>query len=135
MPDHDHRKEFFSRPHLWLIALAGVIVPRRLRADWRQEWEAELRSREALLADWDRLDWRNKFDLLRRSVGAFWDAICLQPRRQEDEMFQDLRYGYRMLLKNRGLTMVAIITWLAAADWRKLIGPMPTRPSSQFSSP
>ena len=27
--------------HLRLIALIGVIVPRRLRADWRQEWEAE----------------------------------------------------------------------------------------------
>jgi hypothetical protein len=32
---------------LWLIAVIGVIVPRRLRADWRQEWEAELRSRDA----------------------------------------------------------------------------------------
>ena len=32
------------KPHLWLIRLIGVIVPRRLRADWRQEWEAELRS-------------------------------------------------------------------------------------------
>ncbi len=31
---------------LWLIRAAGVIVPRRLRADWRQEWEAELRNRE-----------------------------------------------------------------------------------------
>ncbi|MGH9843649.1 MAG: hypothetical protein ACREEM_33345 [Blastocatellia bacterium] len=30
----------------WLIALIGVIVPQRLRADWRQEWEAELRYRE-----------------------------------------------------------------------------------------
>ena len=27
---------------LWLIRLIGVIVPGRLRADWRQEWEAEL---------------------------------------------------------------------------------------------
>jgi hypothetical protein len=27
---------------LWLIRLIGVIVPRRLRADWKQEWEAEL---------------------------------------------------------------------------------------------
>ena len=27
------------RPHLRLIALIGLIVPRRLRADWRQEWE------------------------------------------------------------------------------------------------
>ena len=41
---------------LWLIALIGVIVPRRLRADWRQEWEAELRYRETVLAEWDKLN-------------------------------------------------------------------------------
>jgi hypothetical protein len=29
------------RLHLRLIALIGVLVPRRLRADWRQEWEAD----------------------------------------------------------------------------------------------
>jgi hypothetical protein len=44
------------KPHLWLISLIGVIVPRRLRGDWRQEWEAELRYREMLLADWDKLN-------------------------------------------------------------------------------
>jgi len=26
---------------LWLIALIGAPVPRRLRADWRQEWKLE----------------------------------------------------------------------------------------------
>jgi hypothetical protein len=41
---------------IWLIALVGVIVPRRLRAGWRQEWEAELRYRETLLTQWDRLE-------------------------------------------------------------------------------
>jgi len=56
---------------LWLIVLIGVIVPRRLRADWKQEWEAELRYRELLLADWDKLNWKAKLDLLRRSLGAF----------------------------------------------------------------
>ena len=43
---------------LWLIRFVGLIVPRRLRADWRQEWEAELRCREALLAEWGELNWK-----------------------------------------------------------------------------
>src|SRR5215468_1903183 len=95
---------------LWLIRLIGVIVPLRLRANWRREWEAELRHREELLAEWDRLDWRSKSDLLQRSTSAFWDALWLQPKRLEDEMFQDLRYGARLLLKNPGGAAVAVIT-------------------------
>src|SRR6185436_11439184 len=96
--------------HLWLITLIGVIVPRRLRADWRQEWEAELRYRELMLAEWELLDWKNKLNLLRRSLGAFRDALWLQPQRWEDEMFQDLRFGVRLLVKNVGFTAVALIT-------------------------
>jgi putative ABC transport system permease protein len=96
--------------HLRLIRMIGVIVPRRLRADWRQEWEAELRYREVLLAEWDRLNGKAKLDLVRRSLGAFWDALALQPQRLEDEMFQDLRYGARMLLKHKGFTFVAALT-------------------------
>src|SRR5262249_10849285 len=105
----DRRNWRLSRPHLWLIRVIGVLVPRRLRADWRRGGEAELRYREELLAEWDRLDWGAKFDLLRRSVGAFWDALLLQPRRLEDEMFQDLRFGARMLLRQRAFTTAAII--------------------------
>jgi predicted permease len=95
---------------LWLIRAIGIIVPRRLRADWKQEWEAELRYRELRLAEWDNLNWRTKFDLLWRSLGALRDALWLQPQRLEDEMFQDLRYGLRMLLKHKWFTIVAVLS-------------------------
>src|SRR5262245_27681483 len=98
------------KPHLWLITFIGVIVPRRLRADWRQEWEAELRYRESLLGQWDNINWKTKLALLWHSLGAFMDALWMQPRRMEDEMFQDLRYGARMLLKNKGFSAVATLT-------------------------
>ncbi len=95
---------------LWLISLIGVIVPRRLRAEWKQEWEAELRYREQLLADWDKLNRQTKVDLLRRSLGAFRDALWLQQLRWEDEMIQDLRFGARMLLKKPAFTIIAVLS-------------------------
>jgi hypothetical protein len=93
-----------------LIALIGVIVPRRFRTRWRREWEAELEYREELLARWDRLDRRSRLALLWRSLGAFLDALWLQQLRWEDEMIQDLRFGLRMLLKHKGFSAVAVLT-------------------------
>jgi len=110
MPLLSRRKRLFTRPHLWLIRAIGVIVPRRLRADWRQEWEAELQCREELLADWARLDWRARLNLVRRSASAFRDALWMQSYRWEDAMIQDLRYGVRMLLKHKSFTAVAILS-------------------------
>src|SRR5262247_503852 len=62
MADTTRTKRF--RFWFWLIRFFGVIVPRRFRARFLQEWEAELEYREELLARWDRLDWHTKFELL-----------------------------------------------------------------------
>ncbi len=96
----------FSELHLWLIRVIGVLVPRRLRADWRREWEAELHHHESLLSQWR----RGKGELLRHSLGSVRDALWLQPKRWEDEMIQDLRFGVRMLLRHKGLTFVTVLS-------------------------
>src|SRR5262249_22871413 len=100
----------FSRPYYWLINFLGLTVPRRLRADWRQEWEAELHRRESVLAEWDKLTARTRAALFLRSLGAFTDALLLQPKRLEDEMLQDIRYGARMLWNKPGFSAVVVLT-------------------------
>jgi putative ABC transport system permease protein len=69
-----------------------------------------LRWRERQLEEWDKLDRKNKLALWWYSAGAFVDALWLQPKRWEDEMFQDLRFGARMLFKHKGFTFVAVLT-------------------------
>ncbi|HYP29039.1 MAG TPA: ABC transporter permease [Blastocatellia bacterium] len=102
-------KSYF-RPYLWLITLVSLLVPRRLRADWKREWRAELEHRESRLRQWQRLGARAKLELLGQSLGSLYDALWFQKHRLEDEMIQDLRYGMRMLFRSPVFTAVAVLS-------------------------
>jgi hypothetical protein len=81
-----------------------------------------LRYREELLVEWDKLGFRNKLDLLWHSLGAFVDALWLQPSRPEDEMFQDLRFDVRTK-HSRSTDFYLQLCTLAAL--RRCISPWP----------
>jgi putative ABC transport system permease protein len=68
------------RLHRWILVLAGRLVPKDTRAEWRQEWEAELAHREATLDAW-RTSGGGRHDLVGRTLGAFWDALWLRSSR------------------------------------------------------
>ena len=73
-------------------------MPRRLRADWRHEWKRSA-HREALLTDWDKLN--GKQNLIWFAAASAHSGCALASATQiGDEMFQDLRYGARMLRKH-----------------------------------
>jgi hypothetical protein len=86
------------KPNLWFVRIMRVLVPARWRADWTNGWNAELHHRES----------QGRAGSFRHSLGAFWDALAMQPRRLEEELIQDLRYGFRMLLHEPGFSILAI---------------------------
>ena len=98
------------RPHLWLVSLISRMVPRRFRSDWKEEWKAELVHRESVLARRSQSDWKARNDLIRRGLASFWDALAMQPRRLEEEFLQDIRYAVRLLIKQKAITAVAIVS-------------------------
>ena len=67
---------FRARPYLWLIRLIGVIVPRRLRPTGDRNGKLSY-NREAMLAEWDRLDWQTQLALAQheRFLGCEVDAV------------------------------------------------------------
>jgi hypothetical protein len=58
-----------------LLRCASWIVPLRLRADWRREWEAEVWHWGHFLFEFGRLSASAEQELLRHCRGAFADAL------------------------------------------------------------
>ena len=98
---------------LAIVRLFSGVVPRRVRRDWRMEWESEFRHRHESLAETDRLDWSSNMDLIRRALGALPDAAWVGRQFTLDaEIVHDLRHGVRML-RNSPLFALSSISILA----------------------
>lgn len=105
-----------SRLAFWLalriVRVVAMLVPAAVRADWRREWDAELRHRAALLCRRRNLTWRTNMDLISRALGSLPDAAWI--RRQftlDADAVHDAAHGVRMLLKTPGFTVIALLVF------------------------
>lgn len=82
-----------------IVGAAAWLAPASLRAEWRQEWHAELQA------------WTDdgRPDAVRHALGAWSDAGWLRQRQLADlSAFDDLRHGWRQLREHAGFAVVAI---------------------------
>ena len=94
---------------LALLRIFAALVPRAARADWRREWDAEIRHRWHLLEDRRDLTWRAQIDLVRRATGALPDAAWLRRQFTADaDVVHDVRHGLRMLWSSPAHSVAAV---------------------------
>jgi predicted permease len=104
------------RERRWLGVLLAVIdagrwlAPRSRRREWRRQWRADI---------WHEWQWitaqrrgiSGRAGIARRAAGAFRHAWLLRMHVRRVEMItQDLRYGWRQMLRRPGFTAVAVLT-------------------------
>jgi len=64
--------------HLGLLRGASWLVPQFQRAEWRQEWHAELWHVRRERAPQSAISWRAEREVTHFCLGAFQDALCLR---------------------------------------------------------
>jgi len=95
---------------LAIVRTFGIVVPAASRAEWRAEWDAEVRHRWQMLDRDQHLDWRTRMDLFRRAFGALPDAAWLRRQLTADaDLVHDAKHGVRLLLKSPSFTLSAVL--------------------------
>jgi len=103
-----------SRLAFWLaqriVRTVAMLVPAAIRADWRREWDAELRYRFAHVRRRPNFTWRMDMELIRRALGSLPDAAWI--RRQftlDADAVHDVVHRVRMLVKAPGFTAMTLL--------------------------
>src|SRR5262245_46322621 len=95
---------------LAVVDLGWWLAPPSRRREWRHQWRADL------MHEWR---WRtthprglgDRASLFPRAAGALRHAFWLRLHVRRLEMItQDLRYGWRLMLRKPGFTLVSVLT-------------------------
>ncbi len=81
----------FHAVHLGLLRAASLLAPANQRAEWLQEWRAELWHVRRERAPQRVVSWRAEREVTLFCLGAFRDALCLRPHAAIRERRTDLR--------------------------------------------
>jgi putative ABC transport system permease protein len=101
---------------LRIVDLASLLVPARLRDEWRREWHGELAAAADAPPDAAR---RAPVPLVRHALGSFTDAFWIRQRDVADlDAIDDLRHGWRQMRQHGAFafTAVAILALSMAAS-------------------
>lgn len=94
-----------------IVSLGAGLVPAPRRAQWRQQWIADLSAQSAFLASEGHSADAIRRDLTQRSTGALRHALWLRLHAWSTFMtLQDLRYAWRGLRTRPGFSLAIILT-------------------------
>ena len=100
--------EFKLHLLLSLISTVAAVVPRHQRADWKQEWQAEIIFHWRQVQQRHRLNRKTWFKLLNYGSGAVLDALVL--RAESSDLFQwigDVAQGMAAVVRSPRTALVS----------------------------
>jgi predicted permease len=103
------RPPLFVRLVLAIVRFVGLVVPRRDRAAWRREWEAEIVHGHLTLERDGHASWTDRMTLARRASGSVFDAAWLRRQFTRDSDFvHDLRHTLRLYRRSPGMVLLVV---------------------------